>query len=145
MGNFINNNNFYVSLSCSRDLDIKTRFGSILRYILFKYLEENGIKNIINHASNYDLIPYYERWGFILTDSNCENKNDKLEKIHKEYIGKKEKIPEEIILKYKTKEGYKMKNCNIKTEQMKKDLKIKDKLKNTLKKLKESEEIYIPA
>lgn len=159
----------YISLTCSKEIysdkkylanngkkdsndnplsplslgNIKTGFGVILRCIMLKYTKSIGFVNIYNDAAGYDLIPYYTRFGYRLGKSACNTSDIVTDEHEKSILDANDK---EFYLKlkdseYKTPNGFRMKLCGNKYENMC-DYSYK-KIKETWAELEQYDDIYI--
>lgn len=113
----LDKHNYYTGLSCSRKCEeYKLGLGTLLRYIMFVYLKNNNIVNIYNHASNYDLLSYYNNFGYKLS-SDLKNLKLKETILNDEGLNDLNMylniVSENDVSRFKTDVGYEMKLSDI--------------------------------
>ena len=71
----------YISLTCANTYKnnkiVQTKLGLILRTTMLNFIRTNlGVRNVYNHAGNKDLVGYYKRLGWVLTNQICGVEDD---------------------------------------------------------------------
>ncbi len=115
----------YISIVCSSTFvdgkSVPTKLGLILQTTMLNYATTVlGFKNAYNHAANLNLVKYYRKLGWVLTNQIC-GVNDEISQKFSNVVSEAEL--NELLNSYdlsliKNLSGYPMRLCNINMDEM---------------------------
>ena len=119
----------YISVTCSQTYDeegkrINTKFGLILRTTMLNYARKYlDIKNAYNHAANKQLVAYYRKLNWELSDKICGVQDEITEKFNETSAEDLNAFLESDAVRGKLGDVYPMRLCDYNIELMKQELK----------------------
>jgi len=113
----------YINLTCASTYKggkiIQTKLGLILRTTMLNFIRTNlGVRNVYNHAANQDLVGYYKRLGWVLTNQICGVDDDVSIAFRqiKDDVTLKTFLASHDVELIKTAHGYPMRICDFNIE-----------------------------